>query len=134
MMRKASRAWHPWRGAGGRFAAFVAPAAVVALAAAGTVPPHTPSLPAGGIATVAGGVGGPATATRVAVVPEGHPFYAGGFLYFPDGGLVRKMNARTGWLTTPAGTGSTGPLRDGGLATRTALDFAAGVAFDHAGN
>ena len=150
MPRETSRARHPRRGTGGRFAAFLAPAAVIALMSAGAVAPHPqspvapgPQSPApahgpaavgSGIATVAGGVGGPAPATRVAVFPSEHLAYRGGALYFADGGLVRQVNARTDWLTTPVGTDALGPLGDGGLATRAATDGTAGVAFDHAGN
>jgi hypothetical protein len=82
---------------------------------------------------VAGGVGGPAKATTVAVSPAAVA-YGAGSLYIADGGSVRKVNPATGQLTTPAGTGAQMPLGDGGLATEAALVGPAGVAVDRSGN
>jgi trimeric autotransporter adhesin len=88
---------------------------------------------AGTVSTVAGGVGGPGTATKVSLDPCGVT-WAGGFLYAADnGGSVRKVGP-TGNLTTPAGTETVGPLGDGGAATRASLDGACGLAVDHSGN
>src|SRR5690348_17959852 len=64
-----------------------------------------PGLAAGVISTVAGGVGGPGKATKVAVSPAGVAFI-GGSLYIADALSVRKVNPATGGLTTPAGNGA----------------------------
>ena len=103
------------------------------------------AAPSGNISTVAGGVGGPAKATKVAMIPCGVAS-AGGSLYVSDltpaesttpgafaGGAVRKVSP-TGRLTTPVGTGALGPLGDGGLASKASLRGPNGVAFDHPGN
>jgi hypothetical protein len=80
------------------------------------------------ISTIAGGVGGPAPARTVAFQddPLGVTF-AGGSLYIADG-LVRRVNPRTGCLTTPAGAYSDNtlgfanvPVGDGGPADRAGL-------------
>ena len=55
-------------------------------------------------------------------------------LYIGDGAAVRKVSPGSDELTTPAGTGSAGPLGDGGLAVRAALANACGATVDHAGN
>ena len=133
MPRETRRARYPRRGTGGRFAAFVAPAAIMALMSAGAVAPHAPSPVASGISTVAGAVGGPAKATNVAIFPDCHLAFRAGFLYVAHNGVVRTVSLRTGWLTNPVGTGSIAPLGDGGLATRAAVR-ACGAAFDHSGN
>ena len=100
---------------------------------------HAPA--AGTITTVAGGVGGPARATKVSVHACGMA-YAGGHLYVADAtdsgtgdeaASVRMVNPATGQLTTVAGTGLGGVLGDGGLATR-AQESACSVATDKAGN
>ena len=103
------------------------------------------AAPSGNISTVAGGVGGPAKVTKVAMIPCGVAS-AGGSLYVSDltpaesttpgafaGGAVRKVSP-TGRLTTPVGTGALGPLGDGGLASKASLRGPNGVAFDHPGN
>jgi hypothetical protein len=87
---------------------------------------------AGVISTLAGGVGGPARATRVALSHCGVAFSAG-FVYAGARDAVRKVSLRTGWLTTPAGTGSAGPLGDGGPAARAALQDACGVTVERPG-
>jgi hypothetical protein len=89
---------------------------------------------------VAGGVGGPAKATKVGVSPLGVAF-AGGSLYIADALSVRKVSPATDGLTTPAGsgasalsaTGGAGPLGNGGRATKAAL-APSGVAVDRSGN
>jgi len=86
-----------------------------------------------GISTVAGGVGGPAKATRVAISPGCHLAFRAGSLYIADDGVVRKVSLGTGWLTNPVGTGSIAPLGDGGAATKAAVEVC-GVTFDHSGN
>jgi hypothetical protein len=155
MPRESSRARRPRRGTAGRLAAFVAP--IAALVSAGLVVPHaqstearqaahvavSPAAVAGtrpghgavvrGISTVAGGLGGPAKATNVAIFPDCHLAFRAGSLYVADDGAVRRVSARTGWLTNLMGTGSVGPLGDGGPATKATVG-ACGVAFDHAGN
>jgi hypothetical protein len=96
------------------------------------------------ISAVAGGAGGPARATRVALATynwsgspaDGHLCglaYGNGRLYAGDDFTVRAVNPATGWLTTVAGTGVAGPLGNGGLATRASVS-ACGVAVDHSGN
>ncbi len=99
---------------------------------------------AGTISTVAGGVGGPALATRVPLAtwlpapdtPVGEPCSAvsgHGHLYIGDD-MIRAVNPATDDLTTIAGNGgASSPLGDGGPATQTALQ-ACGIAVDHAGN
>jgi trimeric autotransporter adhesin len=103
-------------------------------AAAGAGTPGTgQAATAGIISTVAGGVGGPGPATAVALVPSG-VFYGGGSLYIAGSTSVRKVDPGTGHLTTPAGTGVSGPLGDGGWASRANLSGAMGGAVDGAGN
>jgi hypothetical protein len=87
------------------------------------------------ISTVAGGVGGPARATRVALsLPCGVVFGAG-HLYIADAGSVRRVDPHTDRLTTPAGTGAGAPLRDRRPATTASLSTpTCGVTVDHSGN
>jgi hypothetical protein len=97
---------------------------------------------AGGIiSTVAGGVGGPGLATKIALTgnigPEGSTglsdvAIAAGHLYIADAS-VRQVSVQSDMLTTLAGTGAAGPFGAGGAAARASID-AAGVAVDHAGN
>jgi hypothetical protein len=59
------------------------------------------------ISTVAGGVEGPALAAKAAVSPCGLQS-DGNTLYIGDGyngGVLRAVNEKTGWMTTPAGVG-----------------------------
>jgi NHL repeat-containing protein len=91
------------------------------------------AVPAGTITTVAGGVGGPAKATKVAVSPCGARF-AGGSLYVGDIAAIRQISPASDQLTTPAGTGSTTPLGDGGPATQAGLNGSCTVVLDPAGN
>jgi len=90
--------------------------------------------PAGTITTVAGGVGGPARATTVPVYgPLGVTFGAG-HVYIAAGTVVRAVNPRHDWLTTPAGTGTPyPPIGNGGLATAANL-YTFGTAVDGSGN
>ena len=87
---------------------------------------------AGIITTIAGGVGGPGRATKIALSPCGAAS-ARGQLYLAEGSAVRRVSEATDRLTTPAGTGSAGPLGDGGPATKASAG-GCGVALDHAGN
>ena len=93
----------------------------------------------GVISTLAGGVGGPAKATRVGVFVPCGVSYGNNHLYVANAGSVRSVNARTDWLTTPAGTGSPGPLGDAGPATAASVGIPpilgnCGITLDHAGN
>ena len=64
------------------------------------------------ISTLAGGVGGTARATRVGIFVPCGVSYGTGHVYITNPKLAqfRSVNPQTDWLTTPAGTGSTGPL------------------------
>jgi trimeric autotransporter adhesin len=88
---------------------------------------------AGTISTVAGGVGGPAQATKVAVSVPCGVSAANGNVYIGAAGSLREVSPVTDHLTTPAGTGNSGPLGDGGKATKASLD-PCGSAVDAAGN
>jgi hypothetical protein len=119
---------------------FTGAAAVLALGTAlasgpgraAAAPQDTTATAPGTIATVAGGVGGPGKATKVALAPCGVA-RQGGTLYVADGPAVRRIAAND-QLTTPAGTGARiGPADSGGLATGSNLDTCA-VALDGAGN
>src|SRR5215813_12042324 len=90
--------------------------------------------PAGVISTVAGGVGGPARATRVEILPCGLASDAG-HLYVTDVPAgVREVNLSSDGLTTPAGpVAAGGPPVGGALATRVDLG-GCGVTVDRAGN
>ena len=103
---------------------------------------------AGGISTVAGGPGA-GQGRGVAVKPCSVSF-ADGEAYIADGGIpgdgigaaVRMVGPQTGRLTTVAGTGSAGPLGDGGPAASAFVQTCQGsnirgggeVAVDHAGD
>src|SRR5437763_10976579 len=67
---------------------------------------------AGMISTVAGGVGGPARATRVALSLFGVSFGAG-HLYIATGGSVREGGPLPDRVATPPGAGAVGPAGDG---------------------
>ena len=116
----------------------------VALAAGGpaqAAPHRVGTAAAGVISTVAGGVGGPARATRVGLTGVGNfelnlrgIGFGAGRLYIADTWSVRAVNPQTDRLTTPAGTGAFGPLGDGGPAVSAYLGDASAVAVDGAGN
>jgi trimeric autotransporter adhesin len=88
----------------------------------------------GVISTVAGGVGGPARATRVNVGDVGGVWFAGGFVYLGAGAAIWKVNPATDWMTTLAGTGEPGPLGLGRLAAQADLGAAYWETVDHSGN
>jgi len=92
---------------------------------------------AGNITTVAGGVGGPDAGTAVSLGPGQNNLcgitYGSGALYVADSDVVREVSPQTGRLTTPVGTGTAGPLGDGGPAASAALSTC-GAALDHSGN
>jgi hypothetical protein len=93
---------------------------------------------AGTISTIAGGVGGPGRATKVALalgfstrvcgVSAG-----GGHAYIGASTLVREVTPGTSQLSTPIGTGDLAPLGDGGPAQKAGLN-ACGTTVDHSGN
>jgi secreted PhoX family phosphatase len=89
--------------------------------------------PVGVISTVAGGVGGPARATRMGVSPCGVSF-AGGNVYIGTGAAVEKVNPGSDRLTTPVGTGTAGPVDAGDRATKASLDGGCTASFDRSGN
>ena len=135
-------------GAAGRVAVLVTAATVTALVPAAATaaggqsrlaglsqrPAGGRTLVAGDISTVAGGKGpGPAPATSVSFTPCGVSF-AGGSVYAAANQTVRQVSLPGGQLTTPAGTGSFGPLGDGGLASRANLESACGTTVDGSGN
>jgi hypothetical protein len=106
----------------------------------GSPEPIVPGAPAPGtIMTVAGGVGGPGPARSLplATCPIS---YADGALYAGDGAAVRRIDARTGWLTTPAGDGvygtrgNGGPATDAELAAEGGLQCGMAAALDATGN
>jgi hypothetical protein len=107
-----------------------------AVSAAAQLSDHTAI--AGTISTVAGGVGGPAKATKVSLFADSNSLcdvsFGAGTVYVGDGDAVRAINPLTDWLVTPAGTGVGGPLGDGGQATRAELYAPDGVTSDGAGN
>ena len=96
----------------------------------------------GTITTVAGngtggysGDGGPATNAGLGY-PSGVAVDGAGNLYIadPGGGVIRKVAAATGTITTVAGNGTSGQSGDGGPATSAAFDGPAAVALDATGN
>jgi len=113
------------------------PGAVVAVVLGGVLagggPAGAAAAAAGTITTIAGGVGGPAKATTVAVSPCGARF-AGGSLYVGDIAAIRQISPASDQLTTPVGTGSTTPFGDGGPATQANLDGSCTAVLDPAGN
>ncbi len=98
--------------------------------------------PAGIISTYAGvgpeefaGDGGLATSAWLAF-PRGLAIDGQGNLYFADAGnnRIRRVDARTGIITTVAGNGNPTFAGDGGLATAASLFLPSDVAVDKAGN
>ena len=89
---------------------------------------------AGDISTVAGGVGGPAKATTVALFDPCGVTFGAGQVYAADFSVVRAVDPGTDRLTTPAGIGINGPLGDGSRATKASLVQACDTAVDHSGN
>src|SRR5438552_6896372 len=114
----------------------LAPAVAMSAGQAQAAPhPAAPrgQVAAGVISTVAGGVGGPAKATRLALLGPCGVTSSAGSVYVGDGLALRKINPRRDWLTTPAGNGISGPIFDSLLASRASIG-ACSVAFDRAGN
>ena len=81
------------------------------------------------------GDGGPANAALLNG-PFDVAFDAGGNLYFSDtfNNRIRRVEARSGVITTVAGNGDKGFSGDGGPATGAALNEPYGIALDQAGN
>ncbi len=129
------------RGLVTRWTVSVAAAAVIVLTVAGQLSSvsaraATPArrAAAGIIKTVAGGVGGPGRATKIAMGPTG-VVYRAGRVYISDG-VVRSLSTRTDRVTTAAGALALFGLRslgDGGPALEAIMQ-AWSSAFDRAGN
>jgi trimeric autotransporter adhesin len=117
----------------GAMAAVVLGGILAGASQAGASQAGAAAVPAGTITTIAGGVGGPAKATTVAVSPCGARF-AGGSLYVGDIAAIRQISPASDQLTTPVGTGSTTPLGDGGPATSAGLNGSCTAVPDPAGN
>jgi sugar lactone lactonase YvrE len=81
------------------------------------------------------GDGGPA-ARALLNGPFDIAFDAAGNLYFSDtfNNRIRRVDARSGYISTVAGNGDKGYAGDGGPATAAALNEPYGVAVDRAGN
>ena len=88
---------------------------------------------AGVISTIAGGVGGPGPAIKVAFGGPAGVSFRGGSMYVAERTAVRRVSLAAGYLTTPAGTGRFGPLGDGGPAAGASIQPSDAVV-DHAGN
>ncbi len=87
---------------------------------------------------MAGGAGGPGPATSFPIATCAISA-AGGALYTGDGAVVRRIDTRTGWLTTQAGDGVSGTRGNGGQAADAELRGSGGgcgtaAALDAAGN
>jgi len=100
------------------------------------------SIATGVISTIAGtgtpgfsGDGEPASAARIAA-PQGVVLDATGTLYIADSGnnRIRRVDARTGTISTYAGNGTQGFSGDGSPATGAGLGQPRGVALDGGGN
>src|SRR5438874_3911092 len=81
------------------------------------------------------GDGGPAQAALLNG-PFDVAFDGTGNLYFSDtfNHRIRRVDARSGVITTVAGNGEGGYSGDGGPAVRASLNEPYGIAIDHAGN
>ncbi len=97
--------------------------------------------PPGTITTIAGTIGGPALATKVALQEPCAEVFARGYLYFADTGManqevIRRIDPHTDELVTVAGNAGVGFASDGDPATDgLPEEFCRnGVAVDHAGN
>lgn len=81
------------------------------------------------------GDGGPAAAATMKL-PHSLQFGPGGDLFICDVGnhVIRRVDAKTGGLSTFAGTGKPGPTPDGSPVTGTPLNGPRSLDFDAAGN
>jgi trimeric autotransporter adhesin len=129
--------WLTAAGAAGALALIPAAAASGSQTAAGSLSRSATgdghAVVAGTISTAAGGVGGPGKATTVALPDPCGVSFAAGSVYLGDDADIRTMS-QAGQLTTPAGTGTAGPLGDGGPAVRASFDGACGVLADRSRN
>ena len=107
-------------------------AGLVAVLLCGSPAPAGAQASAGSVTTVAGGAGGPAKATTVSIDACGVAF-AGGHVYVPSEEAVREVDPATDRLTTPAGSGVSGPFVEGGPAANATMQTC-GATADHAGN
>ena len=101
---------------------------------AAAAPGHVRPAVAGGISTIAGGPGGPAKGTKIDLALPCGLTYGGGAVYFGDFHDARMIVPKTGVLSTPAGSGFSGPLGTGGPASSAYLSDACGVALDTHGD
>lgn len=90
------------------------------------------------IKVAGGGNGGDSTLAISAKLnyPTGLALDSSGNLYIADYGdhRIRKINAKTGIITTIAGNGTSGYAGDGGLAANAILSFPKSLTFDRQGN
>ena len=110
---------------------------VVASATGGvaTFVPGTISTVAGNEAWIYGGDGNAATASSI-FLPFGIAVDAAGDLFIADSSnsRIRRVDGKTGIISTIAGTGVIGFSGDGGLATIATLSSPSSIALDPAGN
>lgn len=90
------------------------------------------STVAGGLASLTGGDGGPATAAHLEAL-GGVYVDASGNIYFTDANRIRKVNT-SGIISTIAGDGTAGYTGDGGPATTAQLYMPQDIKIDAAGN
>ena len=116
--------------------------AVAAARPDGTGTPSGAQQAAGIISTAAGGVGGPAAGTKVALSHPCGVSFANGHLYIADteqvgsrtyGAAIREMSPASSLLTTPVGNHAYGKFHNGVLAT-TAYFSGCDTTVDHSGN
>jgi DNA-binding beta-propeller fold protein YncE len=95
---------------------------------------HRTTVIAGNGQKAYGGDGGPATSASLNM-PHEIQFDAGGNMYIAerDNHVVRKVEAKTGIISTFAGTGALGFSGDGGPATRAQLRQPHSIAVDPSG-
>jgi large repetitive protein len=93
------------------------------------------TLVAGNGTAASGGDGGPAVLASIHT-PMGVALDGAGNLYISEyqGYRIRRVDGQSGVITTVAGTGGAGFGGDGGPAASAAVNRAAGIAFDSAGN
>jgi hypothetical protein len=97
--------------------------------------PAGPVTAAGTISTVAGGLGGPAKGTKVALGYLCGLGYGAGSVYVGSATVVRKLNPDSGQTAPVAGNGLiVGPSGDGGPALAADLGNACTTAVDQHGN
>jgi len=85
------------------------------------------------VATVAGGIGGPALATKISLSPCQVTFHSGQ-LYVTEGTAVRRITTSDDHLANVAGVGVEGFAPDGTPALSAQLGNACGIAVDRSGN